>query len=295
MDKCNNRFENVGINELVKLSNDLEDDKQINPYYFSLQKASPVFLRSTLEIWDNLGIKLHKVGVLESKNDIYLAKVKKYSNMISDYLEKRIVITNPSNITIELSPSFIFYFLDSPYLEGTTFRKDDSDDGLDVFTKVKLSRYNKYVTATHYNHEIAHTQVPHIDIEDTSFSKEVIPILFEELSALNIDKSGRLLKEVRLLRLNDLSNDLESFLTHKEKMNYNVVMETIGYIQSTLEAISLMNTYLKGDSSLKKEMCQYINSILSNKRNVQDILDYYDCNVDQVSKDLKVLKRTRFK
>ena len=294
MNEYNTSVSKLNKKSLFRLTDALDKDKQVNPYYFSFQKANPVFLRSTLEIWNNLGIKLHNVNIFETKKDFYISKMKKYSNIVSDYIDDRIVYTHPGNITIQFSPSFIFYFLDSPYLQGLGIRMNDSDEIEPVYSKIKLSKYNKYVTACYYNHEIAHTQ-SRFDNKESSLNEEVIPMMFEELSANNIDKSGRLLKEIRLLRLSALSENLDDLMYHGEKLSLKDAEETIGYIQSTLEAISLMNIYLSSDNYKKREMCNFINDIFAYKKSVQDMLDFYNCNVDEVSTNIKTLKRTRYK
>lgn len=286
---------NLRDERLYKLKQELKQDKQVNQLYFSVEKATPVFLRSTLKIWENLGVKLHDVNVFSSKNDLYLAKMKNYCKYISDEAVHRAVKTSPANITIQMSPRLFFYFLESPALYGLTVPCEATESRDVIFSKIKVSRYNKYATACFYNHEIGHTQNRFDYKSNASLNNEVIPMLFEELSALYLQRSGRLLREIRMMRLKNLSDNLTELHKRFGTLKYRDIREITGYIQSTLEEISLMNIYLAGNKEIKKEMIYFINKVISNEMSIEDMIDYYGCNVDEISTDLKTLKKTRFR
>lgn len=98
-----------------------------------------------------------------------------------------------------------------------------------------------------------------------------------------------------MTRLKSLSENLSELYGHFGNLKYKDIREITGYIQSTLEEISLMNIYLAGNKEIKKEMIYFINKVISNEMTIEDMIDYYGCNVDEISTDLKTLKRTRYR
>ena len=55
-----------------------------------------------------------------------------------------------------------------------------------------------------------------------------------------------------------------------------------------------MGIYLANNENVKKELCGFINDIFGYKRSIDDMLNYYGCNMSDVSKDIKLYKKTRF-
>ena len=143
-----------------------------------------------------------------------------------------------------------------------------------------------------YHHEIAHTQLDSWKSCNNLLDLETLPILIEEIFASKIDASGRTLEKLRNIRLLELIKFLFIYMA-TPNMAYSNRIASDGYIKSILQAISLMNIYLTGSGSMKKEIQNYINRIFAEQASVQDMLNHFHSNMDETPKVLQKLKVPR--
>ena len=68
-------------------------------------------------------------------------------------------------------------------------------------------------------------------------------------------------------------------------------IESSMYIQSYLQGFNMANIYLLGSDRIKKEMCNYVNRVFEGNRSVEDMLDYYESNYQDVPKKLELIRK----
>jgi hypothetical protein len=117
-------------------------------------------------------------------------------------------------------------------------------------------------------------------------------MLIEQIFAYKLDPTGETLKKIRYWRLWRLAKALHNYATIKDiayisKINFDT------YIQSTLQSIKLASIYLFGNDNEKKEIIKYINKVSSGDLIVDDMLYYFGANLEEVSNDLKTLKKVK--
>lgn len=244
-------------------------------------------LKSSLSLWDDLGIKLHDIDILDSSFD----KIKDGRFVITQEFIDAIKSAPPSELAIAFNKGKKGQMYG--HVESLDMRSPSNnleENGV-IYVCLELSKVNSNLATCFYNHEIAHTQIDSSACSKSLLDTETIPILIEEIFASKLD-SNKTLEKLRNIRLLDLVKKLYVYGT-VPNLAYVSRIDSDTYIKSTLQAIKLANIYLKGNDNIKKGMQEYINRIFAEERSVQDMLYDYDAALERVPKNLSKLKVPR--
>lgn len=271
-----------------KLYDQLVDDKSIlTSNRFMGSCVSIKQLKNSLSLWDDLGIKLHEIDILDSSFD----KIKNGKFVITQEFIDAIKSAHPFYLPITFNKGKkgkMYGHVES--LDMRSPSNNPEENGV-IYVSVELSKVNSKLATCFYNHEIAHTQMDSGVCSKSLLDTETIPILIEEIFASKIDEN-KTLEKLRNIRLLDLIKKLYVY-ENVHNLAYVSRIDSDTYIKSTLQAIKLANIYLKGNEKIKKEMQEYINRIFAEERCVQDMLYDYDASLERVPKNLSKLKVPR--
>lgn len=143
-----------------------------------------------------------------------------------------------------------------------------------------------------YGHELTHSQLESVKNACHNYQNcEIISIFNEKLSALELDPTKSLLKEIEKRRFKAISRNIE-ILMHPEEHSPIEIFKSSFYINSTLKATHLFDKYLNGDSDTKERIINGIQRIFDGEISVEDLLDDHNityensCNVELVKKHI---------
>lgn len=249
---------------------------------FQMAKTSKNDLQKTISLWKDFNIQIHPIQILDNN---YVFKENEEDFEITEEFENAIHEDLPFSLPIsffhskmKLNGKLNYVILPGNELEKTQL----------LYQKIRLVKKNPIVTSSIYHHEITHTQINDGRTCKNLLDTETIPTFIGELFASKIDPSLTTLKNFRLANLENIFCYLQIYRNFKN-IAYSSKIELDTYIKSILQAIWLMNQYLEGNSNKKKEILQFINKIFEGEKTVQEMLDYYDSNMEEVPKDLKQL------
>ena len=267
--------------EYMYLKRAIESDESI-----TTKKRVPGFnvtkryLTNTLKIWDELGIRLHPIKLVDDYTMEQL-EGKDYDGSLIDISRDGFI----KDIPIKL--------LMNKNMDGAVcmFPIIDHNTGVNtqLINKVFLGRGEKKFCAVIYAHEMTHTQLDPGYTKDY-LNREAIPAFIEELFADILDKSGYLLQFSREFKLNLVAKYIN--MIRKEETDIFKV-EPSTYIQSHLESIALANLYFSSNRTIKKEILEYVSKVLNGEQDLDTMLDKYECGIDNVPLDIKVLKKAK--
>lgn len=269
----------------VSLYNAIVNDKEI---VSSINKLGGVTnlknVKKSCYLWDTLDIDRHGVyvynGETESQGHFVITK---------DFIDK-ISFLDGEKIPIEFingqkAKNF------SGKVELLTLENETGNKGV-LFSKIYLPKLGDKLTSCIYNHELTHVQLNSLENGGAKsiLNTEVLPIFMEEVFAEEQDYTHETLEKIRNLRLYNIARNLSIFIKSKN-LSYLSRIELDKYISSSIEAISLANIYFNNRKKVQKEMINYVNDIFNENKNVEDMLNHFDSNLDEVAKDKKVLKK----
>lgn len=271
------------------LYNSIVTDKSILHSEHSLGTGANIkVIKDSISLWDSLGIKLNDINVI---NGPFKIEDDGHFTFTQEFLDS-IVTAHPSELPIVFNESQEDGKLDA-HLDSITigpFPNEPKNNSI-LYKEIALSKVNSKLISCMYNHEITHTQLDMVDRSCTNLlNSETIPILMEQIFASKLDSSGETLRKVRNIRLLNLARSLFTCMAVKN-IAYVSKIEADTYIKSTLQAIKLANIYLSSGYGIQKEITYYINKIFSEQVSVEEMLNKYESNLEQVSKDIKVLKK----
>lgn len=244
-------------------------------------------LRSSISLWDDLGIQLHDIDILDPS----YGYVEDGGFVITQEFIDSISTDHPSRLPIVFNKrkrGKLFGHIESLSMHSP---ENNPDENAEIYVCIELAKTNRNLAICSYNHEIAHTQINSRLCSNNLLDMETIPILIEEIFASKID-DGKTLERLRNLRLLDIVRSLYVYET-VPNLAFVSRIDSDTYIKSTLQAIKLANIYLKGNENIKKEMQEYINHIFAEERSIQDMLYDYDASIERVPKNLSKLKVPR--
>lgn len=271
------------------LYNSIIDDKDILflEHFFGCH-VSKKLLKSSISIWDDLGIELYEIGMIDKS----YGSVTEGGFTITQEFIDAIKFAHPYELPISFNrgkKGKLYCQVESISIEATS---NNPEDKFVLYTNIDLSSLDSKITACFYGHEITHTQLYSKRSCKSLLDIETLPIFIEEIFASKIDVSGNTLEKLRNLRLLEIARYLYAYSTIPN-MDYSSRIELDTYIKSTLQAIQLVNIYLTSNKNIQKEIQNYINRIFSEQSSVQDMLNQFNANIDEVPKSLKKLKVPR--
>lgn len=268
--------------DLIFLKDDIKNNKEIKKAtYGKLRDINEKYVKDSISLWEQLGIKLHKVYGLDSPLNIYQSEFNDESCEIK--------LITPDKIPVFFND---MEFLNEPNGQVTEIMGIDFDtnEKFVAFHSIDVNKFSDYITACFYCHEIAHTQIDSMfGACKSRLNKEVISLLAERIFAYNIDKSLKTLRTGIDMDLLCLAENIS--LLSKGSNGYIDNINLSMYMQSYLESFNLANIYLEGNPNIKKEMQGYINSIFNGDRAVEDMLNHYDSNYKDVPKKLNLIRK----
>ena len=241
-------------------------------------------LRESVSIWSDLGIKLYEIDMLD----------RAYGNVASgnftltqEFLDA-IRDAHPSElpITFHRGEGGKFY----GHVERMCMKSASRpEDNALLYSCILLPRLGNKITPCIYNHEITHTQLDSGDCCQNLLDSETIPTIIEEIFASKIDPSGNTLERIRNVRLLSIVRLLTDYLNIPD-MDYVNRIESDTCIKSTLQATKIANIWLTSKPSIRNEIQGYIDRIFREEASVQDMLNQYEANLDEIPKSLRYLK-----
>lgn len=271
------------------LYNSIIDDKAIlSSKHFFGWNASKKQLKSSISIWDDLGIKLHEIDMLDSSYKF----VDNAEFIVTQEFIDAVKTIHPSELPITFNRKKIGKLYGLIHIIEMNGASNSPEDNSVLYCNIDLSRLSNKITPCVYNHEITHSQLDTRNSCQNLLDIDTLPILMEEIFANKIDNSGNTLEKLRNIRLLEILKTLYSYTTIPN-MAYISRIECDAYIKSTFQAIQLANIYLTGNPNIQKEMHKYINKIFSEQFSVQDMLNQYNANIEDVPKCLKKLRVPR--
>lgn len=269
-----------------KLYDEIINDKIImRNSWFPFHRINKFNVIDSINLREQLGLKLREVNFLDESFTTI-------NNTITfdEKFQKAINYGKVRNIPVEFS--------DGKDMNGgcQIFECEPTEEGEEkgiIIEKIEVPILNDTLSSCAYGHEIAHTQLLNINqATNNLLNTETIPIFIEQLFASIIDPTNRSLLRYRYFRLCDIVNKLSVFDKQKNLAYVSKIIYDM-YIQSTLQAIKLFSTYSFSDENVKKEIIFYINKIFSGDILIEDMLNHFEANLDEVPKELKILKRIR--
>lgn len=224
------------------------------------------------ELFKDLGIKLH---------DVYCLNEDKLSELDLN----NVSLISPLEIPVEWK---IPYITITP-TASTVFilTKTEEKEKRTLFLDIMVHMFNDCFTSCFYNHELSHTQINSIIGScNNRLNNEVIPALMEQITAYQLDSSLNTLEKIRDYGLDVIS---DCIFEVKGRTNDKMSRKSLTYIKSYLESFKLANIYLSGNEDIRKEMHSYINNIFSGNRSVEDMLNHYDAQYENVPKKLELI------
>lgn len=246
------------------------------------QPTSISVVRESYQLWDALGINIHDIPFLDLGFSFMDESIDITEDMLTD-----VKLVDPYELPIVISDA------QNGYIGGlVSFQMFDSLSIVNktLFLGMFLPAFGNDFTSCAYLHEVSHSQIINANAHGKDMlNREVIPILIEQIVAGKLDDRLDLLRRVRYFRINCMASNLSSLLTLEIPYESRVQVDT--FIKSTIEAIKLANIYFSSKVDGQKEMLSYINSLFAGKRNVDDMLQFYD--IDYQDFDLASLRKIR--
>lgn len=140
-----------------------------------------------------------------------------------------------------------------------------------IFTDIRIMNQADDLTTPVIVHEMIHTLLDrNKGIIQNMLHDEILSIYMELLTAHKMDATGNLLR----LAMQDRLLNLKSQIIEKYQNEYNGYnfSEESQYIDSTLYALALFETYKKASSKSQKSITKEINKTLNGDRTLEDTL-----------------------
>lgn len=173
-------------------------------------------------------------------------------------------------------------------VESIAIIKDD-ENLKNCYKRIKIKKDITEFTPTIITHEITHTQLDSVTLRYYN-NYEFLPILLEIIHEIEKSSLNEKLLRTAARRIAYLIKDIYSLgallrrkaylllLTdnHSNETIESDIIECSVYIESTLKALNLSEIYNKANEVLRKEIRNYIQSVLDANRTIEEFLDFYE-------------------
>lgn len=161
------------------------------------------------------------------------------------------------------------------------------------YLNIGLPKQVTTLTPSTYIHELAHTQVNSIDgTLRYEFNEELISILLEFLFLMQKSQDRETLYANKIYRANDIVVYTGTIAAHElgiTKISDKDYNNCFTYVASTLQAISLLQLFKKGDYLFKRTMLRNVQLIFDGLMQVEDFLDIYNINLETMTDEKRIL------
>ena len=141
-----------------------------------------------------------------------------------------------------------------------------------------------------YVHEMGHALIDrHKGNIRNKLNLETFSIFMEKVAASDLDDGNNLLELENFLRIIQTKHSMfkkEGF--EFGETNPYAILNSSGYVLSTLHATALFNTYQKGSKKLQKEIDSSWGEVISGNAVLEDLLDHYEATPE---KGAKIMQR----
>lgn len=153
-----------------------------------------------------------------------------------------------------------------------------------IISNIFLSKRITPITISAYIHEIMHTQHTKNNINNYH-NCEILSLLLEDIY-LYENKDNRLFHKQQIIKYNTLLNSLYTIYNDED---YEKKQVASSYLQSILLEQNLFEKYISSSINMNTIMA-CIQLIINDKINVENMLNYFDINLDN-SKEISLIKK----
>jgi len=152
-----------------------------------------------------------------------------------------------------------------------------------IFTDIRIMNQSNDLTVSVLNHEMTHALLGrNKGIINNMLHDELLPIYMEFLAAYNLDDTEKLLKKALKERILIVKSQIiEKYLN---EFNGFITPEESTYIDSTLYAIALFETYKNSSNKAKESITREVNKTLNGDRTLDGTLEALDITEEEGSK-----------
>ena len=185
---------------------------------------------------------------------------------------------------------------------GETWLFDRTDDNLDFYRKLPIITREIHLEGpcddtptTTYIHEMYHALMNrNKGSMENILNNEFLSIFMQLVGAYELDASEKLLDLNIIKRFIYTKHSVcNKEMTTFDKGELENIIQAEGYILSTLEALALFNTYIKGTNNTKNKIDEDICSVLIGEKPIENVIDKYEATPEkgmiQTKKYLKKL------
>lgn len=262
-----NKLPRIDLNEVKSLA------KKFYDKYFSLNKVNV--------------LSPQKISQNKYEHIVYSPNCEEFYSRLNKEIKK--VLPFNMNVVLMKGHSMMGYAKKEFMIPRHDFMKSNRKV---YFSEIGLGNTLTPLSGATLVHEVAHTQMEqNIGYAEDYLNSEVINIFLEKVAALEIDKTGKLLRIQEKFRLEYLSklyfelcNNGSSF-TREERIAHLV------YIKSILIANKMFDMYLNEKRIENKDKYIYgIQDIFDGKKTVEEVLSLRDITTEKCV-DPKVFKK----
>lgn len=289
-DRLKNKFGIIGYkkgNEIIDVNSDLINiSKILCDFTYNIDNRRHFVTKGKLikearQLLDNF-FDLHEVNFLPQK----VAENMNFA-LEMGLLEDRDFLKKVGEVSVKKSPYDIPIEFSG---ESITHEKLLNDSV--YFYSINIDKRTTKMSVPIYIHELGHTQLDsQRGVVIDYHNREVISIFLEQLSALMMDKSGKLLRNVELYRYQDLLRCIKVLIGNIKDDLYK--LEACVFVVSTLKSDCLFDKYMSSDNKIKEEILWGIQKIFDGKETVEDLLDRYNISFEYSNSSMLIKRRLR--
>lgn len=248
-------------------------------------RNSKDYLESRLRVRD-----VYHYGIMEAarfylQGNLNVEELLHYYNTHGKYL-------NPFSLIVKYTKEYQFYgllALQDFFIARETFLRQMKI----AFKHIELSRKINSITSSCYLHEIMHTQLSTAKGCVVDYNNGEVLCMFLEFAYAHDAVTEGVLRTIEVDKINYFYVLFcELFKYYYE--NDGTITEfdalvTSKYVLSTLKALRLFQIYYNGSGDIKKEVFQFMQEVIDEKRTLESMLEFYDIT-DESCTDMSLIK-----
>lgn len=148
-----------------------------------------------------------------------------------------------------------------------------------IYERICLGKIPTNSTGGIISHEITHSQIDnHKNITKSFYNHEVIPIFLQLVHNLEKKEDGidlEIDKIFRTIEISDLITELNAYYQNKQAKITDNLLNATKYLESTLKAFRLFETYINSNIRIKNDILDTIQKIFNGEKTVEYLLEKY--------------------